>query len=160
MTGFAGYLNDNGYEVTQDKISRFLSLKNEEIDFTKEEDILPLMKLCFCRNKKEAGTFSDYFHQYIKKYRGSYAKEKKRIQKEQTERVEYNHSCKEKVQKELAYIGQKLTEKRNAVSRESEILNIPKTQKNYLRKQEDKIKKKPLFSYLYAQKKRMFLIYQ
>lgn len=141
MTGFAGYLNDNGYEVTQDKISHFLSLKNEEIDFTKEEDILPLMKVCFCRNKKEAGTFSDYFHQYIKKYRGSYAKEKKRIQKEQTERVEYNHSCKEKVQKELAYIGQKLTEKRNAVSRESEILNIPKTQKNYLRKQEDKIKK-------------------
>lgn len=141
MTEFAGYLNDNGYEVTQDKISRFLSLKNEEIDFTKEEDILPLMKLCFCRNKKEAGTFSDYFHQYIKKYRGSYAKEKKRIQKEQTERVEYNHSCKEKVQKELAYIEQKLTEKRNAVSRESEILNIPKTQKNYLRKQEDKIKK-------------------
>ena len=98
MTGFAGYLNDNGYEVTQDKISHFLSLKNEEIDFTKEEDILPLMKVCFCRNKKEAGTFSDYFHQYIKKYRGSYAKEKKRIQKEQTERVEYNHSCKEKVQ--------------------------------------------------------------
>ena len=36
MTEFAGYLNDNGYEVTQDKISRFLSLKNEEIDFTKE----------------------------------------------------------------------------------------------------------------------------
>ena len=141
MTEFAGYLNNNGYEVTQDKISHFLSLKNEEIDFTKEEDILPLMKLCFCRNKKEAGTFSDYFHQYIKKYRGSYAKEKKRIQKEQTERVEYNHSCKEKVQKELAYIGQKLTEKRNAVSRESKILNIPKTQKNYLRKQEDKIKK-------------------
>ena len=66
MTGFAGYLNNNGYEVTQDKISHFLSLKNEEIDFTKEEDILPLMKLCFCRNKKEAGTFSDYFHQYIK----------------------------------------------------------------------------------------------
>ena len=33
MTEFAGYLNDNGYEVTQDKISRFLSLKNEEIDF-------------------------------------------------------------------------------------------------------------------------------
>ena len=30
MTGFAGYLNDNGYEVTQDKISRFLSLKNED----------------------------------------------------------------------------------------------------------------------------------
>ena len=56
MTGFAGYLNDNGYEVTQDKISHFLSLKNEEIDFTKEEDILPLMKVCFCRNKKEAGT--------------------------------------------------------------------------------------------------------
>lgn len=54
--------------------------------------------------------------------------------------MEYNHSCKEKVQKELAYIEQKLTEKRNAVSRESEILNIPKTQKNYLRKQEDKIK--------------------
>lgn len=53
MTGFAGYLNDNGYEVTQDKISHFLSLKNEEIDFTKEEDILPLMKVCFCRNKKE-----------------------------------------------------------------------------------------------------------
>ena len=36
MTEFAGYLNDNGYEVTQDKISRFLSLKNEEIDFTKD----------------------------------------------------------------------------------------------------------------------------
>ena len=105
MTEFAGYLNNNGYEVTQDKISHFLSLKNEEIDFTKEEDILPLMKLCFCRNKKEAGTFSDYFHQYIKKYRGSYAKEKKRIQKEQTERVEYNHSCKEKVQKELVHIS-------------------------------------------------------
>lgn len=141
MTAFAGYLNNNGYEVTQDKISRFLFLKNEEIDFTKEEDVLPLMKLCFCRNKKEADAFSDYFHQYIKKYRGSYAKEKERIQKERTERVEYNHSCKEKVQNELAYIEQKLTEKRNAVSRESETLNIPKTQRNYLRKQEDKIKK-------------------
>lgn len=34
MTEFAGYLNDRGYAVTQDKISRFLSLKNEETDFT------------------------------------------------------------------------------------------------------------------------------
>lgn len=34
MTEFAGYLNDRGYAVTQDKISHFLSLKNEETDFT------------------------------------------------------------------------------------------------------------------------------
>ena len=34
ITEFAGYLNDRGYAVTQNKISRFLSLKNEETDFT------------------------------------------------------------------------------------------------------------------------------
>ena len=51
ITEFAGYLNDRGYAVTQNKISRFLSLKNEETDFTREAEIIPLMKLCFCRNK-------------------------------------------------------------------------------------------------------------
>ena len=47
ITEFAGYLNDRGYAVTQNKISRFLSLKNEETDFTREAEIIPLMKLCF-----------------------------------------------------------------------------------------------------------------
>ena len=47
ITEFAGYLNDRGYAVTQNKISRFLSLKNEETDFTREAEIIPLMKLFF-----------------------------------------------------------------------------------------------------------------
>lgn len=105
MTGFAGYLNDNGYEVTQDKISHFLSLKNEEIDFTKEEDILPLMKVCFCRNKKEAGTFSDYFHQYIKKYRGSYAKEKNGYKKSRQKEWNITTPARKKSKKSLHISG-------------------------------------------------------
>lgn len=36
MTEFAGYLNDNGYEVTQDKISRFLSLKMRRLILQKK----------------------------------------------------------------------------------------------------------------------------
>lgn len=61
ITEFAGYLNDRGYAVTQNKISRFLSLKNEETDFTREAEIIPLMKLCFCRNKEEADSFFRLF---------------------------------------------------------------------------------------------------
>jgi len=87
ITEFAGYLNDRGYAVTQNKISRFLSLKNEETDFTREAEIIPLMKLCFCRNKEEADSFSDYFCQYIKDYKGSYAREKQRIRKEHQKRL-------------------------------------------------------------------------
>ena len=102
ITEFAGYLNDRGYAVTQNKISRFLSLKNEETDFTREAEIIPLMKLCFCRNKEEADSFSDYFYQYIKDYKGSYAREKQRIRKEHQEQMEYSKSQKEKTQKEVA----------------------------------------------------------
>ena len=98
ITEFAGYLNDRGYAVTQNKISRFLSLKNEETDFTREAEIIPLMKLCFCRNKEEADSFSDYFYQYIKDYKGSYAREKQRIRKEHQEQMEYSKSQKEKTQ--------------------------------------------------------------
>ena len=47
---FAGYLNDRGYAVTQNKISRFLSLKNEETDFKREVEIIQLMKMCLCQN--------------------------------------------------------------------------------------------------------------
>ena len=101
ITEFAGYLNDRGYAVTQNKISRFLSLKNEETDFTREAEIIPLMKLCFCRNKEEADSFSDYFYQYIKDYKGSYAREKQRIRKEHQEQIEYSKSQKEKIQKEI-----------------------------------------------------------
>lgn len=141
MTEFAEYLNDRGYAVTQDKISRFLSLKNEEIDFTEETEILPLMKLCFCRNKEESDSFPGYFHQYIKDYKGSYAKEKERIQKERQNQMEYSKSRKEKAQKKLDGIRQEIEEKRKAVLEEKEILYIPKTHKNYLHKQEDAIKR-------------------
>ena len=137
ITEFAGYLNDRGYAVTQNKISRFLSLKNEETDFTREAEIIPLMKLCFCRNKEEADSFSDYFYQYIKDYKGSYAREKQRIRKEQ---IEYSKSQKEKIQKEITGVRQEIEEKRKAVLEEKEMLHIPKTQKNYLKKQEVKFK--------------------
>ena len=106
ITEFAGYLNDRGYAVTQNKISRFLSLKNEETDFTREAEIIPLMKLCFCRNKEEADSFSDYFYQYIKDYKGSYAREKQRIRKEHQEQMEYSKSQKEKTQKEITGVRQ------------------------------------------------------
>lgn len=101
ITEFAGYLNDRGYAVTQNKISRFLSLKNEETDFTREAEIIPLMKLCFCRNKEEADSFSDYFCQYIKDYKGSYAREKQRIRKEHQEQIEYSKSKKKRYKKRL-----------------------------------------------------------
>lgn len=141
MTEFAGYLNDRGYAVTQDKISRFLSLKNEETDFTREAEIIPLMKLCFCRNKEEANSFADYFHQYIKDYKGSYAREKERIRKEHQEQMEYSKSQKEKTQKEITGVRQEIEEKRKAVLEEKEMLHISKTQKNYLKKQEVKFKR-------------------
>lgn len=140
ITEFAGYLNDRGYAVTQNKISRFLSLKNEETDFTREAEIIPLMKLCFCRNKEEADSFSDYFYQYIKDYKGSYAREKQRIRKEHQEQIEYSKSQKEKIQKEITGVRQEIEEKRKAVLEEKEMLHIPKTQKNYLKKQEVKFK--------------------
>lgn len=140
ITEFAGYLNDRGYAVTQNKISRFLSLKNEETDFTREAEIIPLMKLCFCRNKEEADSFSDYFYQYIKDYKGSYAREKQRIRKEHQEQMEYSKSQKEKTQKEITGVRQEIEEKRKAVLEEKEMLHIPKTQKNYLKKQEVKFK--------------------
>ena len=138
ITEFAGYLNDRGYAVTQNKISRFLSLKNEETDFTREAEIIPLMKLCFCRNKEEADSFSDYFCQYIKDYKGSYAREKQRIRKEHQEQMEYSKSQKEKTQKEITGVRQEIEEKRKAVLEEKEMLHIPNTQKNYLKKQEVK----------------------
>lgn len=140
ITEFAGYLNDRGYAVTQNKISRFLSLKNEETDFTREAEIIPLMKLCFCRNKEEADSFSDYFYQYIKDYKGSYAREKQRIRKEHQEQIEYSKSQKEKIQKEITGVRQEIEEKRKAVLEEKEMLHIPKTQKNHLKKQEVKFK--------------------
>ena len=112
MTEFAGYLNDRGYAVTQDKISRFLSLKNEETDFTREAEIIPLMKLCFCRNKEEADSFSDYFHQDIKDYKGSYAREKERIRKEHQEQMECSKFQKEKIQKELTDVRKEIEEKK------------------------------------------------
>ena len=141
MTEFAGYLNDRGYAVTQDKISRFLSLKNEETDFTREAEIIPLMKLCFCRNKEEADSFSGYFHQYIKDYKGSYAREKERIRKEHQEQMECSKFQKEKIQKELTDVRQEIKEKKKAVLEEKEMLHISKTQKNYLKKQEVKFKR-------------------
>lgn len=141
MTEFAGYLNDRGYAVTQDKISRFLSLKNEETDFTREAEIIPLMKLCFCRNKEEADSFSGYFHQYIKDYKGSYAREKERIRKEHQEQMECSKFQKEKIQKELTDVRQEIEEKKKAVLEEKDLLHIPKTQKNYLKKQEVKFKR-------------------
>ena len=140
ITEFAGYLNDRGYAVTQNKISSFLSLKNEETDFTRDAESIPLMKLCFCRNKEEADSFSDYFYQYIKDYKGSYAREKQRIRKEHQEQIEYSKSQKEKIQKEITGVRQEIEEKRKAVLEEKEMLHIPKTQKNYLKKQEVKFK--------------------
>ena len=90
------------------------------------------MKLCFCRNKEEADSFSDYFCQYIKDYKGSYAREKQRIRKEHQEQMEYSKSQKEKTQKEITGVRQEIEEKRKAVLEENEMLHIPKTQKNYL----------------------------
>lgn len=88
------------------------------------------MKLCFCRNKEEADSFSDYFYQYIKDYKGSYARRKQRIRKEHQEQIEYSKSQKEKIQKEITGVRQEIEEKRKAVLEEKEMLHIPKTQKN------------------------------
>lgn len=117
ITEFAGYLNDRGYAVTQNKISRFLSLKNEETDFTREAEIIPLMKLCFCRNKEEADSFSDYFYQYIKDYKGSYAREKQRIRKEHQEQMEYSKSQKKRHKKRLPVSDRNRREKESSLRR-------------------------------------------
>ena len=100
ITEFAGYLNDRGYAVTQNKISRFLSLKNEETDFTREAEIIPLMKLCFCRNKEEADSFSDYFYQYIKDTKRDYrCQTGNRREKESSLRREGNASYPQNTEK-------------------------------------------------------------
>lgn len=62
------------------------------------------------------------------------------FRKEHQEQIEYSKSQKEKIQKEITGVRQEIEEKRKAVLEEKEMLHIPKTQKNYLKKQEVKFK--------------------
>ena len=64
IVNFVSYLNNNGYTISQDKISGFFKSMNIA-SFTEEEDLLAMMEIFFCTTPEQCYNLKTYFHAYI-----------------------------------------------------------------------------------------------
>ena len=69
ITSFAEYLNKTGYQVTNDKIARFLEMFYDSgADFSDTDDVVSIMKLTFCKDKEESMELPALFHRFREDY--------------------------------------------------------------------------------------------
>lgn len=133
LTDFAEYLNRNGYDVTQDKITRFLSIKTGEIDFTKPKEILPLLKICFCRNSEEFDSFSRYFCSF---YQNTPMMKKAELQRKKEQKMGEVSKEKERIRKAIEKTKLAIKEKEDEPQTEG--YSMPKMRRKTLIKNTEK----------------------
>ena len=67
ITEFAEFLNQNGFSISSEKISRFISVCGEQdSDITDEKEILSVMSTVFCTSKKEVVTLPPLFKLFLR----------------------------------------------------------------------------------------------
>lgn len=66
ITGFVDFLNLNGFAVSSDRMSRFISVcGNQDTDITNEDEIISAMCTTFCSSKKEVSLLPKLFKMYL-----------------------------------------------------------------------------------------------
>ena len=84
ITSFVEYLNNLGYQISNDKVKSFLEMfSSGDIDFSDIEQVVACMKINFCRNREESRQFKQHFHSFIEeieKIKAAEAKKEKEIQ--------------------------------------------------------------------------------
>lgn len=66
---FVQYLNENGYSISPDKISRFFEiLSNEDDMYVETNELLSLMKSTFCSSKEEVLVLPEHFDYFLKRH--------------------------------------------------------------------------------------------
>lgn len=90
ISGFITFLNTEGYAVSTEKAGTFLQMcSDEEIDITKENIVISLMQLCFCRSKNERDDLPSLFQRYLQEQKDLESREKeKKILEEQKADIE------------------------------------------------------------------------
>ena len=63
---FADYLNQNGYAVSSEKISRIFVMMGEDTDITNEQEIIPVMQTVFCTSHLQSDMLPEYFHTFLR----------------------------------------------------------------------------------------------
>lgn len=64
---FADFLNSNDYQISSDKIVRFMKMFNDDnLRITDTSDVLCAMRICFCTSFSQYSTLEEYFKFFFK----------------------------------------------------------------------------------------------
>lgn len=141
IVDFVQYLNENGFEITNDKISRFFYAMNDtEIDFTERDDVLSLMQTTFCTNKYQVDVLPEYFDNYInqKDKINKTNRLNEEVKKSKNHLDEFSTSIETEINKLLQEI-EEIAKKIREQNLETQSL-LTKSEKAFVDKNTDKIK--------------------
>ena len=81
LTDFAYFLNQNGFDISETHISRFLEAQSYECDLP-EAEVIDQMQIFFCKNAQQSATFKPLYIEYTKKEKRTDAIKKLKREKE------------------------------------------------------------------------------
>lgn len=106
ITSFVDYLNKEGFQISNDKISVFFEMFNDSgIDFSDIDSVIALMKIVFCRSLAESTVLPELFHKFKKEFKSMSS-----LKKKQEELQNVIDSAKSQIESENKKYDEKLRE--------------------------------------------------
>lgn len=115
ISSLANYLNEKEYNVSTDKISRFLKMFNvEDVDFSQIEDVEAAAKTCFCSNAAQYMGFNETFKYFCTNY--SDIKEMQKLKKDNDKIKAHNANENQSYNEKIRNISISISERHNEIT--------------------------------------------